>query len=302
MPNRFAKLCLPPDLKMPEHLEEDGNWEALYDSLQRTRKRWGELTDALECFHRTLVTVTSGALACQCFRWIWTGTAVVAGQTIFQLPVANELEDNEYQLVWARDSFMYHTADYTINLVTNTLTLTVGIPAGEAISIYALRHDDIQEVYYEVCAVPAAPYLFSPPVTIDRAPGRQLVMARTSFRFYHSGRLGDEYTVSDTSNQLSLTAGLGPADERACVVRLKSCGVIFHEEILATVAGQTIFTPNNPGNRFVPHATGKLIVAARTSFRHPHGYDYVVDTAANTLTLNAPGVGLGDPLNVWVFR
>ena len=173
--------------------------------------------------------------------------------------------------------------------------------AGTPVSIYAMYRDDIQDIHYEHCGVPAGPYLFSPPVTVDRSPGRQLVFARHSFRFLESGRAGDEYTVSNTHNTISLTAGLGPAGAMAALFRLRECGVLWHEEILADAVGQTVFEPISLGNRLQPHDQGKLIVASRTAFRHP-GIDYVTDTTGNTLTLLRFPMDFGQPLNIFCFR
>jgi len=223
------------------------------------------------------------------------------GQTDFILPPECELEDNAYQLVVVRGSHHYYAVNYTINDVTNTITLIPGLPLGGALTIYALRINDIQEVYYEVCAVPAVPYAFSPPVTVDRAGGRQLVFARNSARFLDSGRPGDEYTVSNTLNTLSLTAGLGPIGAMSAFYRLMECGVLWHEEILATVAGQTIYTPGHLENYVKPHDVGKMFVTQRTTILHP-GLEFVTDVAANNITIDAPGLPVDGPLNVWVFR
>ena len=300
MPNNlWTRLPLPPDLKMPEY---DGDVE---DTFQRIRKRFGELEDELHNLFVGLITLGTGD-TCDCFRWIYQVVASVddtgaGAQAVFVLPGDCQLENNAYQLVMARGSFEYHNVGYTIVAATNTITFVPGILLGECVTIYALKHDDVQEVYYEVCAIPAAPYAFSPPVLVDRSGGRQLVFARTSPRFLDSGRAGDEYTVSNTLNTISLTAGLGPVDSTAAMVRVRECGVIFREEILATVAGQTIFTPANPGNVLNPHQTLRLIVFQRTSFLHP-GFDYTTNAGANTITLNGPGLAIGQPLNCWVFR
>jgi len=206
-----------------------------------------------------------------------------------------------YQLVVVRGSHYYYNVDYTINDVTNTITLIPGLPLGGALTIYAIRHNDIQEVYYETVAVPAAPYAYSPPVTVDRAGGRQLVFARTSARFLDSGRPGDEYTVSTTLNTLSLTAGLGPVGAMSALYRLVECGVLFHEEVLATAAGQMVFSPANLENYVKPHDVGKMLVEQRTTILHP-GLQFRTNVGANTIEINSPGLAIGQPLNVWVFR
>ena len=85
------------------------------------------------------------------------------------------------------------------------------------------------------------------------------------------------------------------------MVRLRECGVIWHEEILATALGQTVFIPENPGNVVNDHSTLRMIVTQRTSFLHP-GFDFVTNPGANTITIAAPGLAIGQPLNAWMFR
>lgn len=294
--NRFK---LPPLLHKPEVIDD------FMDSEQRERKRWGELEDYLRAQHTWLINIAA-ADACDCFRWIYQVQATVddtggGAQAIFPLPPQYVLEDNEYQIVYARSSFQYHNIGYTILEATNTITFVPGVLLGEYVTIYALKHDDVQEVYYEqdlVGAVP--PYVFAPPVTVDRAPGRQLVFARNSPRFYISGRAGDEYTVSNTLNQLSLTAGLG-LNNWSMFCRVRECGVNWHEEILATAAGQLVYEPANPGNVVREHGTLRMMVFQRTSFLHP-GVDYVTDVLANQIVINPPGLAVDQPLNVWVYR
>ena len=285
---------------MPEY---DGDID---DTFQRIRKRFGLLEEDLHNLFVGLVTLGTGD-TCDCFRWIYQVVATVddtgfGAQAVFVLPANCELEANEYQLVHARSSFEYDTVGYTIVEATNTITFVPGVLLGECVTIYALKHDDVQEVYYEICAVPVAPnYAYSPPVTVDRSAGRQLVYARQSPRFLDSGRPGDEYTVSNTLNTLSLTSGLGPVGAMSAMVRLRECGVIWHEEILATAAGQTVFTPENPGNVLNAHQTLRLKVDQRTSFLHP-GFDFTTNPGANTITIAAPGLAIGQPLNIWNFR
>lgn len=291
----------PPDLTMPEHVEDeyDTPESALakrLDTHERIRKRFGLIGDELMYMKQYAATSTT----CACFRWVWTTAAAVDGQTDFTTPVGYEMQDNAYYIVFVRTSFEYLNYDYNI-IPPNTLRLFAGIPAGEPVTIYAMYRDDIQDIHYEHCTVPALPYAFSPPVTVDRAPGRQLVFARHSPRFLDSGRPGDEYTVSNTLNTLSLTSGLGPVAEMAALFRLTECGVLWHEEILADTAGQTVIEPIYLGNILRPHDIGKLIVFARTSFRHP-GIDYITNPAGNTLTLLRFPLGFGDPVNIWCFR
>ena len=295
MDNQFAKICLPLGLKLAEW---DGMPDTLKEHLEFNGKRWGLLEDIVDCWHAGISTIVS--TACKCFRWGWTTTATVHGQTDFTPPPQYQMEDNAFHIVFARYSFQYLNFDYNI-LPGNTLRLFAGIPLGEPLTIYAMRNDDIQDIHYEHCAVPALPYAFSPPVTVDRAPGRQLVFAHSSFRFLDSARPGDEYTVSNTLNTVSLSAGLGPVGARAALFRLKESCVDWHEEILADTAGQTVFEPIHLGNRFVPHQEHRMIVASRTSFRHP-GIDYVTNPLGNTLTLLRHPMGFGDPLNVWIYR
>lgn len=289
---------IPPDFIMPEHPANDISPE-LQETLRRNQQRWGLLEDYERHQFNVLVQIL-GQNTCDCWRWIWTTTATVDGQTNFVTPTGFDMDDDAYQLVFARGAFQYLNFQYNI-LTPNTLQHFTGLLAGEPLSIYAMKHDDVQEVHYEHVAVPAAPYLFSPPLTVDRGAGRQLVFARTSFRFLDSLRLGDEYTVSDTINQISLTSGLGPIAQRACVVRLRECGVRFHEEVFATAAGQTVFSPQRAGNIVNEHATGRMIITARTTFLHP-GINYVSDVNNNTITIRAPGLNVGDPLNMWVYR
>jgi hypothetical protein len=296
--DRWTRLPLPPGLKMPEHVGDAD------DTFQRIRKRFGLLEDYLDNLFAGLVTLGTGD-TCDCFRWIYQVIATVdeggGAQVNFVLPANCELEDNEYQLVVARSSFEYHNAGYTITEATNTITFIPGILLGECVIIYALKHDDVQEVYYETVAIPAVPYTYSPPVLVDRGAGRQLVLARNSMRFLDSGRNPDEYTVSNTLNTLSLTAGLGPIGSMSAMVRLRECGVLWHEEILATALGQTVFTPGNPGNVVNDHSTMRMIVTQRTSLLHP-GFDFVTNPGVNTITINAPGLAIGQPLNVWMYR
>ena len=283
----------PPDLKLKEF---DGD---IPDILQRIRKRFGLLEEYLWNLFAGLTTATD-----DCFsgvRWIHTTVASTAGQTVFTLPPDKLVEDTPLMLVFARDSFQYHTTHYTVSEAANTVTFLPGLNVGQPLTIYALKNDNIQEVAYEVVAVPAAPYAFSPPVTLDRAAGRQLLFARSSFRFLDSGRAGDEYTVSNTANTVSYTAGLGPVDERGAVVRLKETAVKWHEELIATVAGQTQFSPDAIGMTLPPDLSGRLIVSVATSFRHPT-IDFVTDPTQNTLTLTGPGLAIGQPLNIWVLR
>ena len=304
----YRHIKPPPQLFLREFIEGEPGVDATsikeYNDL--IRYRLGLIDDYLNELYVGIESFLA-AECCTCFRWVWTTTAATDGQTIFNVPLPDmTLEDNPYQIVYARSSHLYWgdaitPRNYTVDVVNNRITLAVGIPAGELLTIYALRHNDIQEVYYETCAVPAAPYLFSPPVTVDRAAGRQLVFARTSPQFLDSGRPGDEYTVSDTLNTISLTAGLGPVDAFACLYRLMECGVLWHEEILATVDGQTVYTPANLGNYVKPHDVGKTKVFQRESFLHP-GAEYKTDVAANTITIDAPGLPEDEPLNIWVFR
>lgn len=291
---------IPPDLIMPEHPVDDVTISpALRETLERNRVRWG-LEEDYERHQFNILVQILGQATCSCWRWIWTTTATVDGQTNFVTPAGFEMDDDAYQLVFARGSFQYLNFHYNI-LTPNTLVHFTGLAAGEPLSIYAMKHDDVQEVHYEHVAVPAAPYLFSPPLTVDRAAGRQLVIARTSFRFLDSLRFGDEYTVSNTVNTITLTAGLGPLNQRACVVRLRECGVRWHEEIFATAPLQIVFSPGRTGNIVNEHVTGRMIITARTTFLHP-GIDYVSDVNNNTITINAPGLNAADPLNVWCYR
>ena len=311
----YKKFKLPPMLKKPEI---DADFELLpeaetlsilvetfRDSEQRERKRWGLLEDFLRDQHTWLINIAV-ASACDCFRWIHQVVATIddtglGAQANFVLPAWKQLENNEYQLVFARGSFQYHNVGYTINVATNTITFIPGVLLGECVTIYAVKHDDVQEVFYEQDVVGAPmPYIFAPPVTVDRAPGRQLVFARNSARFYHSGRNPDEYTVSATLNQLSLTAGLG-LNNWSMFCRLRECGVIFHEEVLATVPGQTVFQPANPGNVVREHGTLRMIVTQRTTYLHP-GFDFTTNVMTNTVTINAPGLAVGQPLNMWFYR
>lgn len=301
MVDRFARIPPPPMLRMPEHQGD------IPDTFQRIRKRFGLIEEWLGRLHVGVTGATAAAAACTPFRWIYTTQATVddtglGAQEYFTLPVGYELENTWFHIVFARTSHLYYTADYTIDVVNNRIRILAGVLLGKYLTIYALKHNDIQEVYYETCAIPAVPYTFSPPVTVDRAGGRQLVFARTSPRFLDSGRPGDEYTVSTTLNTISLTAGLGPVDESSAIYRLIECGCLFHEEVLATVAGQKIFTIVNLDNRIIPHSTGKLIVFAGTSFRHPYGVDYVTDVGANTLELLGSGLAVDQPLNVWCYK
>lgn len=305
---KYRHIQPPPELFLREFLEGeegiDGTGIKEYNDL--IRYRLGILKDWLETLY---IGIGSDAAqeCCTCFRWVWTTRATTDGQTDFYPPLPDmTLENTPYQIVYARSSHLYWgdaiPRDYTVDVVNNSITLAVGIPEGALLTIYALRHNCIQEVFYETVAVPLAPnYLFSPPVTVDRAPGRQLVFARTSPRFLDSGRLGDQYTVSNTLNTISLSAGLGPVDAWACIYRLMECGVLSHGEVLATVDGQTVFSPETLDNDIKPHDVGKMKVFARTSFLHP-GAEYICDVMSNTITINAPGLNVDDPLNFWVFR
>jgi len=108
--NRWSRWRIPLDLKMPEHT---GNIE---DTFQRIRKRFGLLEDWLRGLYQSLVVNLSDP--CTCFRWIYSTAATTQGQTNFVLPAEYELEDNMYQLVFARTSFLYYGFDYTINEAT----------------------------------------------------------------------------------------------------------------------------------------------------------------------------------------
>lgn len=305
---KFRHIEPPPELFLREFLEGEEGIEGTgikeYNDL--IRYRLGILKDWLETLY---IGIGDGAACecCTCFRWVWTTRATTHGQTVFFPPLPEcTLEDNEYQIVFARSSHQYWgdaftPRDYAINEAVNSITLVPGLPLGGLLTIYAVRHNDIQEVYYETCAVPAAPYAYSPPVTVDRAGGRQLVFARQSPRFLDSGRPGDEYTVSNTLNTLSLTAGLGQVGEMSAIYRLAECGVLWHEEILATAAGQTIYTPQHYDNDVKPHNIGKMMVFQRTSFLHP-GEEYITDVMSNTIEIDAPGLAVDQPLNVWTFR
>ena len=299
---KFHHIQPPPELFIREFLEGEEGIEGtgIKEWNDLVRYRLGILDDWINRLYIGIDGIAEGE-CCTCFRWVYTTTATTAGQADFILPADRELEDNIYQLVVVRSAHHYHNVDYTINDVTNTITLIPGLPLGGMLTIYAIRHNDIQEVYYETVAVPAAPYLFSPPVTVDRAGGRQLIFARNSARFLDSLRLGDEYTVSATLNTLSLTAGLGPLGAMAAVYRLMECGVLWHEEILAVAAGQTIYTPGNLENYVKPHDVGKMFVTQRTAILHP-GLQFTTNVGANTIEIAPPGLNVADPLNVWVFR
>ena len=304
----YRHIKPPPQLFLREFIEGEPGVDATsikeYNDL--IRYRLGLIDDYLNELYVGIGAAVAGE-CCTCFRWVWTTRAVTNGQTVFYPPLPDmTLEDTMYQIVYARSSHLYWgdaitPRDYTVNVVNNSITLAVGIPAGALLSIYALRHNDIQEAYYETVVVPAVPYAYSPPVTVDRGAGRQLVFARTSPRFLDSGRPGDEYTVSNTLNTISLTAGLGPVDAMSAFYRLMECGVLWHEEILADAAGQTVYTPVNLENYLKPHDIGKTKVFQRTSFLHP-GAEYQINVAANTIEINAPGLNEDDPLNIWVFR
>ena len=305
---KFLRIQPPPQLFLREFEEGEIGIEPtdIVEYLRLEQYRWG----LLDTWHNELYLGIAGDAepeCCPCFRWVWTTRATTDGQTVFFPPLHYmTLEDSPYQIVFSRTNHLYYgTAlapqDYEVSVANNSITLVAGIPEGELLTIYALRHNDIQEVYYETCAIPATPYLYSPPVTVDRAAGRQLLFARTAPRFLDSGRPGDEYTVSNTVNTISLTAGLGPVDALACIYRLMEGGVLWHEEILATAAGQAIFTPGNLEMYVKPHDVGKMMIFQRTSFLHPAA-DYITDVAANTITINAPGLAVDQPLNVWTFR
>lgn len=83
--------------------------------------------------------------------------------------------------------------------------------------------------------------------------------------------------------------------------RLRECGCIFHEEVLATVAGQTVFAPANPGNVVRAHDTLRMIVTQRTTYLHP-GFNFTTDVMSNTITINPPGLAVDQPLNMWFYR
>ncbi len=294
----YKKFKLPPMLRKPE-------CDDFLDSEQRERKRWGKQDDWNHDVHTWLINIIATD-TCDCFRWIWqyvadTDDTGLGAQANFTLPPVYELEDNIYQLVFARGSFQYRNIGYTINAATNTVLFNPGVLLGECVTIYAVKNDHVQEVFYEqdVVGAPGA-YAFSPPVTVDRAPGRQLVFARNSARFYHSGRIPDEYTVSNTQNTINLSAGLG-LDNYAMFCRLRECGVIFHEEVLAVNPGQTVFAPANPGNVVREHGTLRMIVTQRTTYLHP-GFDFTTNVMANTITINPPGLAIGQPLNMWMYR
>lgn len=289
---------IPPDLILSEFPDGEASPE-VEDILRRNRLRWGVIEDYERHQFNVLVQLLAES-TCSCWRWVWTTTATVDGQTTFTTPAGFEMDDDAYNLVFARTSFQYLNFNYNIT-GPNTLEHFTGLLAGEPLSIYAMKRDDVQEVHYEHVRAPAVPYLFSPPVTVDRAAGRQLVFARTSPRFLDSLRLGDEYTVSGTINQLSLTSGLGPIQARAAFIRLRECGVRWHEEIFATAAGQTVFSPQRVGNVVNDHKPGRMIIYADDSFLHS-GIDYVSDVNTNTITINAPGLQVADPLNVWCYR
>lgn len=299
---KFRHIQPPPELFIREFIEGE-------EGIEGTGiKEWNDLVrfrlGLLDDWANRLYVGIGGIIddcCCTCWRWVYTTTATTHGQTDFILPPEYELEDNMYQLVVARGSHWYHNINYTINDVTNTITLIPGLPLDGALTIYALRHNDIQEVYYETVAIPAAPYAFSPPVTVDRASGRQLIFARTAPRFLDSLRPGDEYTVSTTLNTLSLTAGLGPVGATAAIYRLMECGVLFHEEVLATAAGQTIFAPETLENYVKAHDVGKMFVTQRVTILHP-GLEFTTNVGANTIEISPPGLAVGQPLNMWVFR
>ena len=306
---KFTKFPPPPNLLLEEFLETE--FDALSEALesrqdihQRIRKRFGVLTEWLDLLYTA--TASGDCDCCTPFRWIYTIEATVddtgfGAQTNFTLPLPYELEDSIYHLVFARSSFQYYVADYTINAATNTLTFPAGLALGEYMTIYAVKHDDVQRIIYETVAVAAVPYLFSPDVTVDRAAGRQLVFARHSPRFFNSGRPGDEFSVSNTANTISLSSGLGGVGEQSCVVRLRECGCYFHEEILATVAGQTVFSIANLDHVIQPHASKKLIVFQRVSFLHPE-VEYTTDPVANLITIDGPGLDVGQALNIFCYR
>ena len=288
---------IPPDLILPEYPADDIT-PAMQEHMRRIRTRFGLIEDYDR--HAFNIFVSLAANACECFRWTETQTATFTGQTDFIMPAGKELEDNAYYIVFVRTDFYYLNFNYNI-IPPYTLRLFVGVLEGEPVTVYALKHDDVQDIHYEHCTVAAMPYAFSPPVTVDRSPGRQLVFARGAFRFLDSIRAADRYTVSNTLNTVTLTAGLGPPGERAALFRLRECCVDWHEEILATAAGQTVFEPTYIGNILRDHGTGRMIVASRTDFRHP-GVDYVTNPTANTLTLTRFPMGFGQPLNIFCFR
>lgn len=303
----YNKFKLPPMLKKPEIVVEGDNLQSAFEeSEQLERKRWGEQEEYNGHTHTSLINIAT-ATTCDCFRWIYQVVATIddggGAQVNFILPPQYDLENNEYQLVFARGSFQYfaHAPGYTINVATNTITFNPGVLLGECVTIYAVKNDDVQEVIYEQDVVgAAAPYVFAPPVTVDRASGRQLLFARNSARFLDSGRNPDEYTVSNTLNQLSITSGIGLGNW-CMFCRLRECGIIMHEEILATVLGQTVFTLQNPGNVLREHDTLRMIVFQRTTFLHP-AFDYTTNVMTNQITINAPGLAIGQPLNIFAYR
>ena len=300
---KYRHIQPPPELFLREFCEEEEGIDATgikeYNDL--IRYRFGLIDDYLKGLYIG-IEGEGTCECCTCFRWVWTTRATTAGQTVFYPPLPEcTLEDNAYQIVFARSSHQYYGINYTINPALNSITLAPGLPLNGLLTIYAMHHNDIQEAYYEQDTVgAAAPYVYAPPVTVDRAPGRQLVFSRNSARFLDSGRPGDEYTVSNTLNQLSLTAGLG-LNNWCAFYRLMECGVLWHEEILATAVGQTIYTPEHYNDIVKPHDIGKMMVFQRTSFLHP-GEEYVTDVVANTIEIDAPGMAVDQPLNVWVFR
>jgi len=287
------KYRIPPDLILPEYPGGDVSPD-MVEHLARIRKRFGLIEDYDRHGYKVLSTIISSG--CNCFKWIHTMTATFTGQTDFVLPPGKQLEDNAWHIVFVNTDFMYLNFDYNLIPATNTLRFFAGVMDGSPVTIYALRNDGIQDIHYEHAGTP-----FSPPVLVDRSPGRQLLFSRRSFRFLDSGRGGDEYTVSNTLNTITLTAGFGPAGSHAAFFRLRECGVDWHEEILADAVGQTVFEPIHLGNVLRDHNTGRLIVASRTDFRHP-GIDYVTDPVSNTLTLLRFPMGFGQPLNIWNFK
>lgn len=298
-----SKLNIPPDLQMPEHDEPAEAWWAIHDTFRRIRKRFGLLDRWLKLLYFAF-NKQALDLDLSPFRWIWhtASPGINAGvNTVLTTPPEYTLEDTEFHIVYARGWFQFHGVGYTIT-PDNTMTFTPGVPEGELISIYALKHNDIQEAYQYQEPVGASPWAHSPPVTVDRAAGRQLVFAETSPRFLDSGRGGDEYNVDDVDNEIQFPVpGLGP-NMWFALFRLMEAGCLWHEEIIADADGQLTFAPVNLDNRLVLHDPGKLMVFTRVVFRQP-GSEFTVDTIGNTLTLTTgPGLLAGHPLNIFCYR
>lgn len=288
---------------MPEHDETEQSWPGVFDTFRRIRKRLGILDRWLKLLYFAF-NKQSLDLDLSPFRWIWhtSSPGINDGvSTVLTTPAEKTLEDTLFHIVYARGWFQYYGVNYTIT-PDNTMIFTPGIPAGAPISIYALKHNDIQEAYQYQELAGASPWAHSPPVTVDRAAGRQLVFARTSPRFLDSGRGWDEYNVDDVDNEIQFPVpGLGP-NMWFALFRLMEAGCLWHEEIIADTDGQLVFTPANLDNRLVLHDPGKLMVFARVVFRQP-GSEFVVDTMGNILTLTiGPGLLAGQPLNIFCYR